>query len=235
MSEIHAKNSVAQIKKWINEIDHTQVEQMRFGWSVAGESSEQLFDSIQWPRIGKNLRTPGLRTGANVPRFEGDFKPITLVTALREVVSNEGVAVNIMLGRIENHTATIQMQKQVITALQFRHFLEHLLILPRERRITTAGGGENGEKEAKKWDESTTSEKWRVSWRESVKQVYQDYKMSKSTQSKAPEQKSNERPFAKLLNANLETLFVKKDEASDCEEEASTLHYLANNTKSVRA
>ncbi len=109
-------------------------------------------------------------------RWPGDIKPVTLVTALRNVISNEGPAVNIMLARIDEQNFTIQKQQKAITALQFRHLLEHLPRALRDRKVAAAGDGQARATAALEWDRASETERWGQFWREAVRQVYEVYK-----------------------------------------------------------
>ncbi|KAK7707767.1 hypothetical protein SLS63_013666 [Diaporthe eres] len=85
----------------------------------------------------------------------GGLDPETpVIAALRKVASNEGPATKILLARLEEHSATISRQKQIITALQFRHVLEHL---PKPSRKNEA-------------------DRWKDFWDSAVAIAYREYK-----------------------------------------------------------
>ncbi|KAL2678994.1 hypothetical protein Neosp_009749 [[Neocosmospora] mangrovei] len=152
-----------QLKRQICDVYEIHGEAMTFGYEITDMKREpsMLLKSHHWKRIGRNLCTLGLHVGANVPRWPTEPKPVTLMTALKNVINNEGPAVKIMLSNMEEKQALIQKQQQVITALQFRHLLEHL---PRPLR--------GKEVAAEKWDKMKEVDRWIEFWEGAVRQVY---------------------------------------------------------------
>jgi hypothetical protein len=191
---------------------------MTFGHNIAEVANDPgpLGSSSCWKRIGDNLLSLGLLVGANVSQRRGEPKPVTFVTALKDVVNNDFTAVNIMLARIEEQNVMMRRQGQVITALQFRHLLEHLPRTLRGRKVTAAGDGVAGASVAMRWDQASEVERWLEFWEEAVKQVYAVY-----VEHETPARTLS--PFAKLL----EDYLVKAREKGD---EAAAVRWLAHET-----
>lgn len=132
-------------------------------------------------------------------------KPVTLITALNAVVNDEGVAVNVMLARLDEQNVKIRKQQQVISALQFRHLLEHLPRALRGKRMAAAGN--DAAAEAKKWDAMNEVERWLEFWKEAVKEVF-DVFQEHETPYWTPDPdaggvKRKPSPFAALLETHL--------------------------------
>ncbi|KAF4462574.1 hypothetical protein FALBO_10614 [Fusarium albosuccineum] len=212
-------DTLSELERWINIIDLKQPETMSFGFRVSGIECEPypLLSSIEWRKIGRNLRALGLPIGADMPRFSEEIKPVTLMTALRNVVNGEVTTVNAMLARIEEQHDRLQRQQKAITALQFRRLLEHL---PRTLRPTAADAAE-------KWDKMKEAERWCVFWERAVEHVYKHEKEKTWTSS----------PFAELLKNHLDTAKIIDEENVTSEKgmdrsngEAAAVKWLANGT-----
>ena len=126
---------ISEVGDMIGRIACTHPEDMTFGQNVPSHPGEPRYLSFakRWVTIGENLCRLGLGVGADVRRSITQPRPTTVVMALKAVINNEGPAVNIMLSRLEKYQIQIQKQQQVITALQFRHLMEHLPIGVRDR------------------------------------------------------------------------------------------------------
>ncbi|CAG7563462.1 unnamed protein product [Fusarium equiseti] len=121
-----------------------------------------MYLSKRWATIGKNICRLGLRVGADVPRqlSERNTPRYFIVQDLKAVINNEGPAVNVMLTRLEKYQVQIQKQQQVITALQFRHLMEHLPLGVRDQCLAAASSKSDQVKKASHWDRMKEVEKW---------------------------------------------------------------------------
>ncbi|KAI1072005.1 hypothetical protein LB507_005136 [Fusarium sp. FIESC RH6] len=140
--------------------------------------------------------------------------------ALKAVINNEGPAVNIMLSRLEKYQIQIQKQQQVITALQFRHLMEHLPVGVRDRWLAASKSDEVGD--ASRWDRMKEVEKWNEFWIESVKQIFRSY-MKNGAEAWGGSKGHEPSPFAHLLKHHLIALgFLLAG--------SNTIHLLAHET-----
>ncbi|KAK0856629.1 hypothetical protein LTS02_010533 [Friedmanniomyces endolithicus] len=182
------KGAMAELQARLDHLRDIRTDEMVFDLPVAEAAGDPwpLHDSRLWAMIGQNLRSLGQLVGAKShrPGSKLEFKPI--VEALREVISNEGIAVNILLVRLEKQHEQIRKQRQAITALQFRRLLES-------------------------WKET---QRWQEFWKEAVRQVYDAHSDSsiqndqESTQ--APTRQPS--PFATLLGPDIDALNVAAGE-----------------------
>ena len=156
-------------------------------------------------------------------QYSKGSRRLTFVTALKFAVNNKGTVVNIVLSRIEEHNVMMRIQRQVITALQFRHLLEHLPRTLRGRKVAAAGDGVAGATVAMKWDQAGKAERWLAFWEEAVKQVYAVY-MEHGTPTWTLGQELKPSPFAELF----EDYLIKARENGD---EDAAVRWLAHETK----
>ncbi|RBR25687.1 uncharacterized protein FIESC28_01650 [Fusarium coffeatum] len=214
---------IAAVEIDILRIDSTQPDDMTFGQNVPSDAGEPdcLLSSSRWTVIGRNLCRLGLRVGADVPRWSGQPKPTTVIMALQAVINNEGPAVSIMLSRLERYQVQIQKQQQVITALQFRHLMEHLPIGVRDQWLASASKTD-GVSEASRWDRMKEVEKWNEFWIESVKQIFRSY-MEDGAEAWEGSKGHEPSPFAHLLKHHL----IRAGEKNN---ERDAVHLLAHET-----
>lgn len=198
---------LSHIQKLMTDLWYLLVEEMTFGYNVAGTEHEPwpLRVSPYWHGIGETLCSLGSLVGANVSLRRDMMNPVTIFSALKNVLNDEGVTVNIMLARIEEQSMKMRRQQQVITALQFRHLLEHLPRALRRRRITMAGeDAAEALKVATEWDRMSENERWLAFWEEAVKQVYDVYTDRGRPDWTPPpgegQQDHKPSPFAKVLD-----------------------------------
>ncbi|KAG8672122.1 hypothetical protein FPOAC2_05489 [Fusarium poae] len=204
---------ITELEDDMNQVDRTHVDNMTFGYTdtVATDEPTFLSYSRRWNTIGKNLCDLGLRVGADVPRWPTQPKQWTIITALKAVINNEGPGINVMLARLEKYQVQIQKQQQVITALQFRHLLEHLPAGIRDRWLAGASSKSDEVSQASQWDRMKEVEKWREFWSESVRQIFKVYK-EKGSDAWEGSEGHEPSPFANLLKYYLGKAFKKNSE-----------------------
>ncbi|KAM0492604.1 hypothetical protein ACHAP8_009781 [Fusarium lateritium] len=204
---------IIEVEADMNQLDRTHVDDMTFGYGDNVTTSEPtcLSCSRRWNTIGKNLCDLGLRVGADVPRWPTEPKRWTIITALKAVINNEDPGVNVMLARLEKHQVQLQKQQQVITALQFRHLLEHLPVGVRDRWLAGASSKSDKVNQASRWERMKEVEKWREFWSESVRQIFRVYK-EKGQEAWEGIEGHEPSPFANLLKYYLGEAYKKKTE-----------------------
>lgn len=205
-------------------INSTLLDDMTFGHDVPSHAGEPefLLDSNRWSTIGENLRCLGLGVGADVPRSFNQPKPKTIMMALKAVINNEGPAINIMLSRLESYQLQIQQQQQVITALQFRHLMEHLPTGVRDQWLAAASSDTDEVSKASRWDRMKEVEKWNEFWLESVKQIFRSY-MKNGAEAWEGSKGYEPSPFSDLLKHHL----IRAGEKNN---ERDAVHLLAHET-----
>ncbi|KAI0009003.1 hypothetical protein F4779DRAFT_617979 [Xylariaceae sp. FL0662B] len=192
-----SKNKLEAIEWWIKEIDSITADTMLFGYKVQEPELDFLEDSIpdepevllksaHWKRIGRNLCSLGLLVGADVPRWPEEEKQFSVVTALQRAAKNDGVAINVMLARLEEQNSTIQKQQQAITALEFRHILE---MMPGRGKAPSPGQATN---------------EWKDFWRKAVTAAYTEYVS-------LPPSRSPKSPLAAVLNNKFDQARKRKN------------------------
>ncbi|KAM0235199.1 hypothetical protein ACHAPO_005995 [Fusarium lateritium] len=204
---------ITEVEADMKQLDRTHIDDMTFGYGDNLTTYEPtcLSCSRRWTTIGKNLCDLGLRVGADVPRWPTEPKRWTIITALRAVINNEGPGVNVMLARLEKHQVHLQKQQQVITALQFRHLLEHLPVGVRDRWLAGASSKSDKVSQASRWERMKEVEKWREFWSESVRQIFRVYK-EKGQEAWEGIEGHEPSPFANLLKYYLGQAYKKKTE-----------------------
>ncbi|CAF3493409.1 unnamed protein product [Fusarium graminearum] len=204
---------IADIDADIRRLDRTHANDMSFGYVDAMNAIEPYFlsQSRRWKTIGKNLYDLGFRVGADMTRWPMSPQQWTIVKALKAVISNEGPGINVMLARLENYQIQIQKQQQVITALQFRHLLEHLPIGVRDRWLAGPSTKSDQVIKASNWDRMKEVEKWQEFWSESVRQIFRVYKENGQAAWEGIEGHEPS-PFAHLLKPYLGQALKKSNE-----------------------
>ncbi|KAJ4128006.1 hypothetical protein NW768_008290 [Fusarium equiseti] len=205
---------IAEVEDGINRIDSTHADDMTFGYHIISPNKGEpdlLSLSKRWTTIGRNICRLGLRVGADVPRSPTQCKRTTIITALKAIINNEGPAVNIMLSRLEKYQVQIQKQQQVITALQFRHLMEHLPIGVRDQWLAAASSKVDEVSKASRWDRMKEVEKWQEFWLEAVKQIFRAYKKN-GREAVEGSEGHEPSPFANLLKYHLARAGEKEDE-----------------------
>ncbi|KAM3071781.1 hypothetical protein ACMFMG_009641 [Clarireedia jacksonii] len=191
---------LSNIRRDIYSIAFLRSEDMKFG-----DFEKYVVPGPHWIRIGKNL------------------KPIFSI--LKELINKEGLVATIMLSRIDEQNATMRRQRQVITALQFRHLLEHLPKPLRNSKVDTSKSKEAASK-IQEWDRMSEKERWAEFWEAAVGQVYNVY-IEHGSATWTPEPANGKEfkpsPFAELLERDLKKRLgvdmdqsgKKKDRARD--------------------
>ncbi|QPC70478.1 hypothetical protein HYE68_001230 [Fusarium pseudograminearum] len=204
---------IADIDVDIKRLDRTHANDMTFGYVDAMNAIEPYFlsQSRRWKTIGKNLYDLGFRVGADMTRWPMNPQQWTIVKALKTVISNEGPGINVMLARLENYQVQLQKQQQVITALQFRHLLEHLPTGVRDRWLAGPSTKSDQVIKASNWDRMKEVEKWQEFWSESVRQIFRVYKENGQAAWEGMEGHEPS-PFAHLLKPYLGQALKKSNE-----------------------
>ncbi|RFN47959.1 hypothetical protein FIE12Z_7682 [Fusarium flagelliforme] len=212
---------IEEVEAYMSYLDNLQAERMTFGCTIpltvilttVPNKTNFMYLSKRWATIGKNLCRLGLRVGADVPRqlSERNTPRYYIIPDLKAVINNEGPAVNVMLARLEKYQVQIQKQQQVITALQFRHLMEHLPLGVRDQWLAAASSKSDEVKRASRWDRMKEVEKWQEFWLEAVKQIFRAYKENRKGAWEGSEGREPS-PFANLLKYHLSRTDDKDDD-----------------------
>ncbi|KAM3079790.1 hypothetical protein ACMFMF_003213 [Clarireedia jacksonii] len=208
---------LSNIRRDIYSIAFLRSEDMKFG-----DFEKYVVPGPHWIRIGKNLKSLTRLPGSREPKID-HIRPIFSI--LKELINKEGLVATIMLSRIDEQNATMRRQRQVITALQFRHLLEHLPKPLRNSKVDTSKSKEAASK-IQEWDRMSEKERWAEFWEAAVGQVYNVY-IEHGSATWTPEPANGKEfkpsPFAELLERDLKKRLgvdmdqsgKKKDRARD--------------------
>jgi hypothetical protein len=174
----------------------------RLGFDFDASSIGLLNDSSHWRRIGQSLSEVAQLVGAKQVQQDGtgSSKFPSLIEALEAVIDSQGPVTSRMLAQIEVQNVTIQEQQQAITALQFRHLLEHI---PRP---------ETG---------STATDRWNKFWTEAVTKAYNEHKTLTS---------HKPRPLTGLLQPLFDKADRRRGPGGTSVTQAERIHWLVHNT-----